>query len=149
MRPIVFWNERTTLFGLNATDKGSEVKCLRHPFQWKKPAGWPTFQNRRSDSIDFAVIGQGCRSLKVDMVWPSLSSSLFSFFTQLLLSLFMWTTECNTMNAFEERLFENGHCYTHLYDSVHLALPFESQLFAPSSTVAIWKSFKHFCLQMS
>jgi len=40
-------------------------------------------------------------------VWKY-AHSLFSFFTQLLNSLFIWTTECNTMNASEDnRLWES------------------------------------------
>ena len=46
-----------------------------------------------------SVIGQLCGGVKVGWVWTSLSSSLFSFFTQPLLLLFMWTAECNTINA--------------------------------------------------
>lgn len=45
--------------------------------------------------------------------WTSLSSSLFSFVTQLFMSLFMWTTECNTLNVVHERRCKNACLYSH------------------------------------
>lgn len=50
--------------------------------------------------------------------------------TQLLPSLFMCTTKCNTMTVFEKTLSEGVHSYLHLYDSSRLGPPYDGRLFA-------------------
>lgn len=37
------------------------------------------------------------------------SALFFSFFTNSFCCFFMWTTECNSVNVFQGRLFENDH----------------------------------------
>lgn len=74
------------------------------------PATFPTIQH----SYAFlTVTSKLCGSEKVARIWASLSSSLF-------LAVFMWTTECKTINAFEKRLkksatIQNSHGTTLQY----------------------------------
>lgn len=50
------------------------------------------------------MIGQLCRGEKGSRDSTFLSSSLILFIVQLFLFLFMWTAECNTINAFQDCL---------------------------------------------
>ncbi len=80
-------------------------------FQWSSlgslcPTISVTFWNRQSD-----IHTTSCRygpsvRWESNQGLTSLSSSLFSFFTQLFLSLCMWLTKCNIMKAFQESLSE-------------------------------------------
>lgn len=40
---------------------------------------------------------------------------------------------------------ESVPCHSHLYDSLHLAPPYDGRPFVPPSSVAIQKTHKHFC----
>lgn len=54
------------------------------------------------------MVGQVCEAVKVRQVMNFSLKLSFSFSKQLLPSLFIWTTECNTFKASEARLSENG-----------------------------------------
>lgn len=65
-----------------------------------------------------SVTGQVVGCVTVGGVWTSLSNSLFSFFTQLLPSLFMWIPDCNTMKVYKERLSDRVRRYPHFHNFI-------------------------------
>lgn len=120
------------------------------PFKGLYPA---TFQNDpttvRTSRSHWPVAV--CGSLKVGRVWTSLK--LFFFFPP---SVSIYPTECNTTNAFKERLSESVCCCNaHLYDSSRLRLQrhrvlgengeaegWHWQAFHSAMSLAVWNSYE-------
>lgn len=72
------------------------------------------------------------------------SPSFFSFFTQS--SLHVWTTEFNSMKAFDEGLFKSVCHYAHFYHSLHFVALYEGRLLTLLWSVAFQSSYKHSAL---
>ncbi len=92
------------------------------------------------------AIGQMCSREKVSRILTFLSRSLFSFFTQLLQSLFVCAAECNTTDAAEGRLSER--LSNPLYPFVQFILlcpALWQQTFHPAF---LNRTTQHFCLKI-
>lgn len=81
------------------------------------------------------VIEQLSRGEKVSWVWSTSLSPLFSLYTQLLLSLFVYTNDGNTFNAFQERLNVWMKAFS-LWQRV------KGWFFYQPLSVTIWNSYK-------
>lgn len=85
------------------------------------------------------VIGQQRFARSTEMT----KTAGFVFFHPLpnYLFFFLCATECNTINAFQERLSKSVHHYPYLCNLSHLVPLFEGGLFTALWSVAIYSSF--------
>lgn len=88
-----------------------------------------------------AAIGQVCGGEKVCRQGLNFSLKVsFSFFTQLLSSLAVCSTDCNSMNSSEERMSKSVYCLCPCLSDYCVSLSLSS---APLS-VSVWNNYKHF-----
>lgn len=104
---------------------------------WSSNSFWNSLPPHFSDFGTGETASDNKRSFYVPRCETSLSSSLFSFFTQLLLSIFMCTRQCNTMHTFQKRLSPRVFGYSHLWWFITYCLFLRQQAFVPSLSVQI------------